>query len=238
MKQPTLYDPWYEHDACGVGFVVNMKGTRTHGIVDDGIRILCNLEHRGAKGGDQKTGDGAGMLLQMPHRFFSKTVSFALPDEGSYGVGFFFLDPDPQQAEKGRALIERAVGDERGTVLGWREVPVCPECLGEFARKAMPSFWQVFVTFPALSGIELERKLYVVRKCCERAALEQGWDWEQFYATSFSSRVITYKGMFVSEQFATFYPDLADKDFESCVALVHQRYSTNTFPSWPNAQPF
>lgn len=238
MKKQGLYDPWYEHDACGVGFVVNINGQRNHQIVKDGVQILCNLEHRGAVGGDQKTGDGAGMLIQMPHAFFSKVVDFTLPQEGHYGVAFMFLPLDSAKAAAARSMVDATIAAEGGTVLGWREVPTDPECLGEFARNVMPSFWQLFVSFPALSGDALERKLYIVRKCCENAAAKQGLAVEQFYIASFSCRTIVYKGMFVSAQFLAFYADLKDEDFVSALALVHQRYSTNTFPSWPLAQPF
>ncbi len=236
--QRGLYHPSQEHDSCGVGFVVNMHGVRDHKTVSDGITILCNLEHRGARGGDQKTGDGAGMLVQIPHRFFSRVAGCVLPAEGEYGVGFFFLAPEIDRAAAARALVEQTLATEGVSVLGWREVPTSPDCLGEFARDVMPSFWQVFVAADGVTGEVLERKLYVARKCVENAALKQGWEWEQLYASSFSSRTIVYKGMFVAPQFATFYPDLTDPDFVSCFSLVHQRYSTNTFPSWPLAQPF
>ena len=140
-----LYDPANEHDACGVGFVVNINGSKTHKIVKDGVTILCNLEHRGAVGGDMKTGDGAGMLLQLPHRFFAGVVDFALPQPGQYGVGFFFLPQDHDGAVGARDMVEATCAREQVRVHGWREVPVNPDCLGEQARREMPSFWQVSI---------------------------------------------------------------------------------------------
>ena len=238
MKKRGLYDPANEHDACGVGFVARIDGERTHKIVEEGVQILCNLEHRGAVGGDMKTGDGAGMLLQMPHKFFSRVLPFSLPEEGVYGAGMIFLPADTGKAAEAVEMTERVIAREGGSILGWRDVPVDPDCLGELARKVMPSFKQVFISFDGLSGDELESRLYVLRKCLENAALAKGYELDEFYLPSLSSKTIVYKGMFVSAQFVTFYPDLGEEDFISAMALVHQRYSTNTFPSWPLAQPF
>lgn len=238
MKKKGLYDPAHEHDACGVGLVAQIDGTRSHQIVLDGIQILSRLEHRGAVGGDLKTGDGAGILLQMPHQFFVKKLDFVLPEEGSYGAGMLFLPQKDEQCEQARNLIASVVKEEGGQLLGWRQVPVDPDCLGDMARTAMPSIWQVFVAFEGLSGDKLNRKLYILRKCFENQAAKKGWSIEDFYVPSLSVNTIIYKGMFVAPQFSTFYPDLVDEDFQSALALVHQRYSTNTFPSWPLAQPF
>jgi glutamate synthase (NADPH/NADH) large chain len=241
MKQQGLYDPWFEHDACGVGFVVNVNGTRSHQIVDDGITILKNLVHRGAMGGDSKTGDGAGMLIQVPHLFFAKEcerLRIPLPQDGAYGVGMFFLPLDEQKRRTARSIIESTVIAEGGKVFGWREVPVHPECLGELARATMPAIVQVFVGFGALQGSDLERRCYITRKSIERASHEQQFTNQDIYAASFSSQTITYKGLFVAPQFEHFFPDLTDPDLQSALALIHQRYSTNTFPSWPLAQPF
>jgi glutamate synthase domain-containing protein 2/glutamate synthase domain-containing protein 1/glutamate synthase domain-containing protein 3 len=238
LKKHGLYDPAQEHDACGVGFVARLDGKKTHQIVKEGIEILCNLEHRGAVGGDQKTGDGAGMLLQIPHKFLKKTLSFELPEEGSYGVAMMFLPVHTKKAAEAVAMTEKIIEREGAELLGWRDVPVDPECLGELARKVMPSFKQLFIEVKGLSGFELERKLYIIRKSLENKALGNGWELDEFYITSFSAHTIVYKGMFVAPQFTVFYPDLKDNDFESALALVHQRYSTNTFPSWPLAQPF
>jgi len=242
MKEHGLYDPIFEHDSCGVGFVATINGQASHEIVDDGMTILKNLEHRGAIGGDLKTGDGAGMLTQIPHLFFNKAckkLGFALPAFGAYGVGMVFLPIEEASRKTAKKLIESVAVSKGCTVLGWRETPVHPDCLGELARDCMPSINQVFLTSSAgLIADALERKLYIVRKCIERLAAAEAFSLEDLYCASFSSRTIVYKGMFVAPQFAAFYPDLADDDFQSALALVHQRYSTNTMPSWYLAQPF
>ena len=236
MSAQGLYNKNNEHDACGLGFIVNVNGQKEHALIEDGITILNNLEHRGAVGGDQKSGDGAGMLTQIPHRFFSKVVDFDLPQAGHYGVGFLFLPSE--QWQKAKDLVERVVHNENGKILGWRKVPVNPEALGSLARETMPSSWQVFVRFENLSQDALERKLYILRKVIEQKAAQAGWGMNDFYIPSFSARTVVYKGMFVSLQFKNFYPDLSHPDFESAIVMVHQRYSTNTMPSWPLAQPF
>ena len=167
LKKQGLYDPQFEHDSCGVGFVVNVSGTRTHQIVSDGVTILKNLVHRGAVGGDLKTGDGAGMLTQLPHEFMRKVCTpagISLPESGAYGVGMLFLPLESDARAKAVALTEKAVADEGGTVLGWRDVPVNPDCLGEMARENMPDIRQLFVTFDGLTGDAIESKLYVLRK--------------------------------------------------------------------------
>ena len=245
QKKEGLFNPEYEHDSCGVGFVVQIDGTKSHEIIEEGVEILCNLEHRGAVGGDMKTGDGAGMLLQIPHRFFKKNVGFELPEPGEYGVGFLFLPRNKTDAELAIRMVDRVIAEEGCRVLGWRDVPVNADTLGEQARREMPSFWQIFIAWDGLGDAKeagsyaaFERKLYVLRKCIEREAKNSGWDFDKFYIPSLSSRTIVYKGMFVSTQFVSFYKDLQDKDFMSALALVHQRYSTNTFPSWFLAQPF
>ncbi|MDA3811799.1 MAG: glutamate synthase large subunit [Spirochaetaceae bacterium] len=238
LEKKGLYDPSFEHDACGVGFVANINGKRSHRIVEEGVQILCNLEHRGAVGGDMKTGDGAGMLLQIPHKFLSRVVDFTLPPEGEYGAGMIFLPVAEDKAKEACALTEQVIASEGAILLGWRDVPINPDCLGEQARSVMPSFKQVFVTYKDIKKSDLEQKLYILRKVLEKTALEKGFDQSQYYIPSLSSKTMIYKGMFVSAQFVTFYPDLAEKDFESAISLVHQRYSTNTFPSWPLAQPF
>jgi glutamate synthase (NADPH) large chain len=241
MKAYGLYDPLFEHDSCGVGFVANINGNQSHQIVDDGVSILRNLEHRGALGGDLKTGDGAGMLTQIPHKFFKKVCSalgITLPAPGSYGVGMLFLPNDEDLRKRAKFIIEEAIRNKHGKVLGWREVPICPDCLGDQARSCMPSVHQVFLSGNGLADEALERNLYITRKCIEKNAAAQGFGLEDCYVVSFSSATIIYKGMFVAPQFVAFYPDLCDEDFQSALALVHQRYSTNTFPSWYLAQPF
>jgi glutamate synthase (NADPH/NADH) large chain len=241
MKKQGLYDPWYEHDACGVGFVVNINGQQSHQIVTDGLTILKNLVHRGAVGGDSKTGDGAGMLVQIPHRFFNKEgerLRITLPETGEYGVAMLFLPPDPQKRKTAESIVASSILAEGGKMLGWRDVPVHPECLGDMARASTPAMAQAFVAFPGLRGASLERRLYVTRKVIESAAQSHGFTNDDCYIASFSCATIVYKGLFAAPQFECFYPDLIDKEFQSALALVHQRYSTNTMPSWPLAQPF
>jgi len=241
IKKQGLYDPRFEHDSCGVGFVANINGTQTHEIIRDGLSILKNLIHRGAVGGDLKTGDGAGMLIQIPHRFFQKAGSalqFELPDAGAYAIGFLFMPRDAGSRNTLVSLIESIIHKESGAVLGWRDVPVRPRRLGELALSTMPFMQQVFAVFEGLTGDALQRKLYIVRKCIEREASCKGFSIDDFYIPSFSCTTITYKGMFDATMLEDFYCDFFDPDFQSAIAVVHQRYSTNTFPSWPLAQPF
>jgi glutamate synthase (NADPH/NADH) large chain len=241
VKAQGLYDPRFEHDACGVGFVANVKGTKTHRIVTEGITILKNLIHRGAVGGDDKTGDGAGILIQTPHEFLAaaaEKAGFTLPAAGAYGVAMLFLPREEAPLKKALALVARAVADEGGELIGVRDVPVDPSCLGTMASATRPHVAQAFVRFPNLSGLALERRLYVLRRVMETRAKAEGFGLEQFYPASLSARTVVYKGLFVAPQLEAFYPDLSDERLVSGFALVHQRYSTNTFPSWPLAQPF
>ncbi len=241
MTKKDLYDPFFEHDSCGVGFVAHVNGEQSHDIVSKGITILKNLVHRGALGGDRKTGDGAGMLTQIPHEFFLSECAkagFALPERGGYGVAMIFLPQDLSRRKEAKSLVETTVAGEGGSVIGWRDVPVRPECLGDMAAASMPFVSQAFFTYEGLSGEALERKLYVSRKSMERQALSAGMSLDDFYVPSLSCATINYKGMFVAPQFDSFYPDLLDEKFTSAIALVHQRYSTNTFPSWCLSQPF
>jgi glutamate synthase (NADPH) large chain len=236
-----LYDPVFEHDACGVGFLVNVDGSRTHRIVADGITVLKNLVHRGAVGGDQRTGDGAGILCQVPHRFFEAEgarLGVTLPAAGAYGVGMFFLPRGGSGRDRAKELVNRVMAAEGVRLLGWRPVPVEPDCLGEMALASMPGVEQALVAVDGLAGEDLERKLYVARKALEAAAPPEGFELEELYACSLSARTIVYKGMFVAPQLERFYPDLSNPAFESALAVVHQRYSTNTFPSWALAHPF
>jgi glutamate synthase (NADPH) large chain len=243
-----LYDPQFEHDACGVGFIANIDGRKEHSIIEESIKILINLEHRGAVGGDMKTGDGAGLLLQIPDAFFRKTVSFSLPGEGEYGVAMLFLPREKDAHQKARRIVEKASEEENLNLLGWRSVPVDKNSLGATALASLPTIEQAFFSFPKqlkgqkedpnLEEADRERKLYILRKVMEKRAAQEGMDMDDFYIPSLSARTIIYKGMFVSTQFNDFYPDVTDPDFTSSIALVHQRYSTNTFPSWALAQPF
>ncbi|MFP4268512.1 MAG: glutamate synthase large subunit [Spirochaetaceae bacterium] len=236
---PGLYDSAYEHDACGVGFIADIHGKKSRDIIEESIRVLVNLEHRGAVGGDLKTGDGAGLLLQLPDEFFRRVLPFTLPPAGSYGAGFFFMPREEEKLATVEGIVEQSVVSEGGEFLGRRDVPVNEEALGETALAVMPRMEQGFIFFgDGLSEAQLERKLYITRKVMERRAAEAGLGIDDFYVPSLSCRTLVYKGMFVSTQFTDFYPDVSEPDFISAIALVHQRYSTNTFPSWQLAQPF
>ncbi|MEU9791033.1 glutamate synthase large subunit [Streptomyces sparsogenes] len=224
-----MYDPRDEHDACGVGFVATLTGEASHELVEQALTVLRNLEHRGATGSEPDSGDGAGILVQVPDAFLRESVSgFELPEAGSYAVGIAFL-PDGE-AEGAAGRIERLAAEEDLTVLGWREVPVAPELLGNGARATMPAFRQLFVTDGASSGLALDRKAFVLRKRAEREA--------GVYFPSLSSRTLVYKGMLTTGQLEPFFPDLSDRRFATAIALVHSRFSTNTFPSWPLAHPY
>ncbi len=230
-----LYDPRFEHDACGVSFVANIKGVRSHDLVRKGLSALCNLEHRGATGAEETTGDGAGILIQVPDRFLRGVVEFTLPTEGSYAVGMAFLPAEPSLCEKAEEAVEAIVVDEGLTVLGWRLVPTNPDILGATARSVMPTFKLLFIADPAgASGIALDRKAYVARKRVEHELAPE----LRTYFPSLSSRTLVYKGMFTSPQLGDFYPDLHDERMETALSLVHSRFSTNTFPSWPLAHPY
>ncbi|CAA9493330.1 MAG: Glutamate synthase [NADPH] large chain [uncultured Solirubrobacteraceae bacterium] len=230
-----LYDPRFEHDACGVAMVARLDNQPTHEVVQRALEALDNLEHRGAEGADVKTGDGAGILTQIPHDFFRSEVDFELPARGQYGVGVCFLPQDPDLRRKLEQLLELNVRVEGQIVLGWREVPVDEEHVGETANRSRPHIKQLFIEAgPGYRHDQdaFERKLYVIRRIVELAA---GPD---FYASSFSSRTIVYKGMLISTQLRRFFADLSDERFASAMALVHSRFSTNTFPSWELAHPF
>ncbi len=225
---PPLYDPRFEHDACGVGFVVDMKGRRSHAIVDQALTAVCCLNHRGAAGAEPDTGDGAGILVQTPDRFYRAVCEFALPPAGAYATGIAFLPPD--NAARTRDDVGKVLADEGFEVLGWRVVPVDASQPGKSARELMPVFEQVFVRKNGLTGDELERHVYMARKRIEHET--------DAYFPSLSARVVVYKGMLTPNQLRGFYPELDDDRFESALALVHSRFSTNTFPSWPLAHPF
>ena len=241
-----LYDPLHEHDACGVGFVVHIKGRRSHAIVRQALQVLMNLRHRGACGCEANTGDGAGILLQVPDRFFRKVAPFALPAEGEYGVGLVFLPREAHHREVSERLLERLVAEEGQHLLGWRDVPTDDREVGPSAVAVEPVIRQVFIRRDSgLDGadarVRFERKLYVIRKRFERAAealpvpdhAKQGT-----YVVSLSCNTLIYKGMLTADQIQPMFPDLTDPDVESALALVHQRFSTNTFPSWPLAHPY
>ena len=234
-----LYDPRYEHDACGVGMVARLDNLPTHEVVARAVTALENLEHRGASGADPLTGDGAGILMQMPDELLRALVPFELPPLGAYGVLMCFLPTDDSARARTCALLEQAVAEEGQRVLGWRDVPVVPEHTGATAAACRPVIRQLFVV--AAAGIDqdaFERKLYVIRRVCEQAVAASEDGGKGFYVPSSSSRTINYKGMLISNQLAAFYPDLNDERCKSAMALVHSRFSTNTFPSWELAHPY
>jgi glutamate synthase domain-containing protein 1 len=238
-----LYHPNQEHDACGIGFVASIKGQKSHDIIEKGIQILINLTHRGACGCDPETGDGAGLLIQIPHRFFAREAAklgFTLPAPGEYGVGMVFMPVERQERLQTEGIVERIVQEEGLTVLGWRDTPLDVNAIGRVARASQPYIQQIFVgRGPGMTADELERKLYVVRKRAEnevtKAGMEEGW---MFYIPSLSGRTLVYKGLLLAPQIAKFYIELSDPDVTSAMCLVHQRFSTNTFPTWQLAHPF
>ncbi|WP_204141571.1 glutamate synthase large subunit [Halomicronema sp. CCY15110] len=237
-----LYDPQFEHDACGVGFVVQMKGQASHDIVEQALTILLNLDHRGAVGAEPNTGDGAGILLQLPHKFMHKVAAaegLELPGPGQYGVGMIYSSPDPQIRQESRRIFEGLVKDAGQTVLGWRDVPTHNASLGKTAQASEPFMEQVFIGRSADLADELafERKLYVIRKQSHMAIRHPGIN-TRWYPASISCRTIVYKGQLMPVQVGQYYPDLSDPDMESALGLVHSRFSTNTFPSWERAHPY
>ena len=250
MKQIThssingLYDPLYERDACGVGLVCNLKGEKSHKIISDGLAILENLAHRGATGADAKTGDGAGILMQMPDLFLRKHCSalgIKLPAEREYGAGLVFFPPQEAELKQCQQWCEEIVKAEGQTFLGWRDVPVQDRFLGDIAKMAEPQIKQIFIgRGPGLSDdAAFERKLYVIRRLIENAVRQSLLPHKQFFhIVSLSYKTLNYKGLFLADQIKPYYPDLSDQSMVSGLALVHQRYSTNTFPTWELAQPF
>jgi glutamate synthase (ferredoxin) len=239
-----LYDPQFEHDACGLGFVVHMKGKKSHQIVADALKILVNLDHRGACGAEPNTGDGAGILIQLPHEFLvaqTSKLGFKLPEPGQYGVGMIFLPKDKTERENIKNIFAKVIADEGQTVLGWRDVPTDNSSLGKTAVAAEPFMAQVFVgRNPSIKDDQaFERKLFVIRKIAEQKIRYTGKTagGKFFYVSSLSARTCIYKGMLMSGQVEPYYPDLKDPMMTSALALVHSRFSTNTFPSWDRAHP-
>ena len=237
-----LYDPQFEHDACGVGFIVQMKGEKSHAIVEQALTILVNLEHRGACGCETNTGDGAGILMQVPHKFLKRVAAaenIALPDAGQYGVGMIYASPDRATRSQSRQIFEQIVAEEGQKVLGWRDVPTNNESLGETAKLSEPFMQQVFIQRAAglANDLDFERKLYVIRKRSHNAIRATHID-SCWYPSSLSCRTIVYKGMLMTAQVGQYYPELSDPDLESALALVHSRFSTNTFPSWERSHPY
>ena len=230
-----LYDPRFEHDACGVSFVANIKGVRSREIVTLGLTALTNMEHRGATGAEPDTGDGAGILIQVPDAFVRAVSGIQLPAAGAYATGIAFLPQATADADRAAATVDAITKEEGLRSLGWRDVPVNPDCLGASARAVMPTFRQFFCDDPAgATGIDLDRKLFIVRKRIEHE-LEGTM---RTYFSSLSARTLVYKGMLTTPELQQFFPDLSDDRMESALALVHSRFSTNTFPSWPLAHPY
>ena len=241
-EKQGLYDPQLEHDACGVGFIAHMKGQRSHQIIQQGLTILINLSHRGACGSEPNTGDGAGILMQLPHGFLQQVTAplgISLPDPGHYGVGQVFMSSDPETRELSQQQFESIVAQEGQQVLGWRRVPTDHGSLGQTARASEPAIFQVFIQRdPALpDALAFERKLYVIRKRAHTEIRMTGMD-PYWYPASLSSRTLVYKGMLMPEQVGEYFLDLQDPALESALALVHSRFSTNTFPSWERSHPY
>ncbi len=240
-----LYDPQFEHDACGVGFVAHIKGVKSHEIVEQGLQINENLKHRGACGCENNTGDGAGILLQVPEKFLRRVcaeINIDLPPEKQYGVGMLFLPPDISQRRAIEDICRQMIQAEGQKFLGFRKVATCNDSLGDTARSQEPIVKQLFVGWgkDILTELEFERKLYIIRRrITKRVKYTAGLlGSSYFYISSLSSRTIVYKGMLLPEQVGEFYPELHDADMESAIAMVHSRFSTNTFPSWDRAHPY
>ena len=237
-----LYDPQHEKDSCGIGFVVNIKGKKSHDIVRKGLQVLENLTHRGAQGADSHTGDGAGILLQTPHAFLKRVAGdtgVVLPEVGEYGVGQLFLPPNTDSRRLCEKVFTEIIAEEGLRLLGWRDVPVKSDQIGALARTTEPFMRQVFIARDAFNETQFERKLYVVRKRVEKAVAESAIQGrEHFYVSSLSANTIVYKGLLLPHQMAAYYQDLTDERMVSALALVHSRFSTNTFPTWPRAHPY
>jgi glutamate synthase (NADPH/NADH) large chain len=242
QKDCGLYEVKTEHDACGIGAVVNISGKADHSIINYGKEILVNLHHRGAAGADEITGDGAGILFQIPHEFFieqGKKLNINLPQQGKYAVGMIFAPKDKELREKCLVILKQSIELHGMKIIGQRIVPVKADCLGKIALEAEPHISQIFVDACGLAGEQLETKLFLARKLAEKQIREKfGAEGADFYVCSLSGRTICYKGMFMAWQLFAYYPDLADETLKSSLAIVHQRYSTNTFPNWRLAQPF
>src|ERR1700679_3552832 len=232
-----LYDPALEKYSCGVGFIANIKGRKSHQIVSDALSILCNLEHRGAVGADPRAGDGAGILVQIPHAFFERKaaeIGFQLPKPGDYAVGALFMPRETAWRNVIKSIIADQIRDEELMLLGWREVPSDNYSLGETVKPTEPAHMQVFIGRGDHIKTEeqFERRLYILRKSISQAIYQRrDRGLAGYYPVSMSCRTVVYRGMFLADQLGKYYPDLSEPDFESALALVHQRFSTNTFPT-------
>ena len=235
--QAGLYRSAFEHDNCGIGFVAHLKGKKSHDIIRRGLETLVNMAHRGAEGSDSKSGDGAGVMIQIPRDFYL-IQGYSIPHEGQFGTGLVFLPQDPAEAKKCEEILVQFVDNEGVKLIGFREVPRDNSTIGEIARAAEPNIRQILLGAD-LPQEELERKLYIIRKRAEKFVAASNLKQKSFfYLPSLSTKILIYKGMFTSEQLGEYYLDLQDERMESAIALVHSRFSTNTFPSWDLAQPF
>ncbi|MFH1782063.1 MAG: hypothetical protein ABH848_00395 [Candidatus Omnitrophota bacterium] len=243
-EKQGLYDPQFEKDACGVGFVCSIKGEKSNSIVKQGIEVLNRLSHRGAVGSDPKTGDGAGILIQTPHEFFvkiAKRANIDLPGPGSYGTGLIFLPQDPQDRKSCKGIFEDTIKEHGQVLLGWRDVPVDETNIGKTAKDSKPIFQQIFIgrSKDVNDVLAFERKLYVIRKHVESSISLSGLkEKRSFYITNISCCTFSYKGLLMPSQLEEFFLDLKDDSLKSALCLVHSRYSTNTFPTWDLSQPF
>ena len=243
-EKQGLYDPQFEHSACGVGLVANIDGTRSHEIIRQGLEVLINLGHRGAEGADPETGDGAGLMLQLPHEFFkaeAAALGFSLPDEGVYGVANVFLPMDSGVRDACETAIEGVVAREGLSFLGWRDVPTDPTAIGVLAARMQPFMRQFFVALdaPLPPGYSFELKLFVLRRQIESAVPAMGLkEADEFYVCSLSSNRVVYKGLVKAEQLEDFYHDLSEPSLKSAFAMVHSRFSTNTLGTWRLAHPY
>ena len=243
MPKQGLYDPRFEHDSCGVGFVAHLKGQKSHAIIRNGIQVLENLSHRGACGCDPETGDGAGITIQMPDTFLRKKCAqlhIDLPPLGDYGAGIVFLPPLAEDRNIIEQWTEHIIREEGQKFLGWREVPHDPTKIGKVARSVMPAFKQLFIGRGKNTASDaFERKLYVIRKRLYNKVQDSVLNQRNYYYfCSLSNKTLVYKGQLLAEQLDRFFPDLSDPDMTSALAMVHSRYSTNTFPTWALAHPY
>ncbi|MDP7302744.1 MAG: glutamate synthase subunit alpha, partial [Pirellulaceae bacterium] len=239
-----LYDPAFEHDACGVGLVANVKGRKSHSVIQQGIEVLVNLGHRGAAGADPETGDGAGILIQMPHDFLVEEFAkdgVLVPEPGAYGLGMVFMPTDDEQRAECERIVERVVRAEGQTLLGWRDVPVSPDEIGTLSARVMPSIHQFLVgrSDDVVDQPSFELKLFVIRRLIETAVSQAIAERQpHFYVCSLSTNTVVYKGLILAHQLLSFYHDLADERMVTAFALVHSRFSTNTLGSWRLAHPY
>lgn len=243
-QKQGLYDPQFEKDACGMGFIAHIKGKPSHAIVSNALTMLANMEHRGGQGSEPNSGDGAGIMLQIPHAFFAEEAAklgFELPEAGHYGVGMLFQSHDPEVRAAHEDRLAAIIAEEGQALLGFRDVPTNDEMLGKSAKSAKPYVRQVFIgrSEDISDDLAFERKLYIIRRRAELAIRYSGKpEGDSFYVSSLSCRKIVYKGMLTTEQVGQFYLDLQEERLESAIALIHSRFSTNTFPSWERAHPY